>query len=276
MLEYQCSTTDKLNCFSTVVSSNLGILGQKDSGKEDIIYLALGISSLKKGKVLYDGEDIYSLKEEDLNNIRWKKISAVFYNPYNSLNPLYKVSSNFEEIAISHGLEKNASLEIAVEYLKILGEKKEILEKYPYDLSPLEAKRVSIALAMFTDPEYVMIDDIEYGLNDNGRALIVNSLIDLIESSRSKFVILDNDPSVISRLADEFIVLYMGNIVERGNDLREVYHPYTIDLIREELGINKLGIGCPYSANCRFVTPKCEKVRTTKVGNNEVKCIIYW
>ncbi|BDC18051.1 ATP-binding cassette domain-containing protein [Acidianus sp. HS-5] len=275
MLEYVSVYGDILNDFSSKVESNLGILGQRDSGKEEIIFYSLLLKKPKKGKILLDGNEI---KEDNANNIRWKEISAVFYNPYSMFNPIYNIASHFAEIAVSHNIGNYSfSLDIAKEFIKILGLNSSILEKFSYQLTPLEAKKVSLALATFLEPKYVLIDDIEFGINDNGRAVIINSIIDLESILSSKFIVLDNDPAVISRISDEFVVLYRGKIVERGVNINEVYHPYTLDLIRGEISINHLGKGCPYSENCRYSSSKCKEKEPeeTRVGNNNVKCLLY-
>ncbi len=281
MLKYNCVTSEKLNCFSAEISNkSLGILGQKDSGKEDLIYLTLRLKNRKSGNIIFDDVDIFSLSEEEMNAIRWAKISAVFYDPYSMFNPIYNVASHFAEISISHNFgDFHFSEDIAKEYLKILGAKEDLLYKYPTQLSPLEAKKVSIALASFMEPEYIIVDDIEFDLNDNGRATIVNSLIDLMQIIKSSFIIMDNDPAVISRLTDYTIVIYRGETVEEGSDiLHDPYHPYTVDLISGNIKErNIIGRGCIYSENCAYSSYKCKnnKPEKVKVGNGKVKCFLY-
>ncbi|MUM65522.1 ATP-binding cassette domain-containing protein [Acidianus infernus] len=275
MLEYINIYGDTLNNFSLKVESNLGILGQRDSGKEEIIFYTLLLKKPKKGKILLNGNEI---KEDNVNGIRWKEISAVFYNPYSMFNPIYNIASHFAEIVMSHDIgDYNFAVDIAKEFIKILGLDSSVLEKFSYQLTPLEAKKVSLALATFLEPKYVLIDDIEFGINDNGRAVVINSIIDLESILSSKFIVLDNDPAVISRVSDEFVVLYKGKIIERGSNVSEVYHPYTLDLLRGEISINYLGIGCPYSDNCRYSSLKCKEKEPEeiKVGNNYVKCLLY-
>lgn len=275
MLEYLSIYGDVLSDFSLKVESNLGILGQRDSGKEEIIFYTLLLKNPKKGKILLDGNEI---KYDNVNNIRWKEISTVFYNPYSMFNPIYNIASHFAEIVVSHGMgDYNFAVDIAKEFIKILGLDSSVLEKFSYQLTPLDAKKISLALATFLEPKYVLIDDIEFGINDNGRAIIINSIIDLESILSSKFIVLDNDPAVISRVSDEFVVLYKGKMIERGIDMNEVYHPYTLDLIRGEISINRLGKGCPYSENCRYSSLKCKEKEPedTKVGNNSVRCWLY-
>lgn len=275
MLEYVNVYGDILNDFSLRVESNLGILGQRDSGKEEIIFYTLLLKKPKKGKILLDGKEI---REDNINDIRWKEISAVFYDPYSMFSPIYNIASHFAEIAISHDIgDYGFAVDIAKEFIKILGLDSSILEKFSYQLTPLEAKKVSLALAIFLEPKYVLIDDIEFGISDLGRAVIINSIIDLQSIISTKFIVLDNDPAVISRVSDEFVVLYKGKIIEKGINLTEVYHPYTLDLLRGEISTNRLGKGCPYSENCRYSSLKCreKEPEEIKVGNNYVKCLLY-
>ncbi len=282
MLEYSCVTTDRLKCFSLKLpkGAKVGVLGQRDSGKEDVINVALGLKPLVSGDVVLDGQSLTSLSDRELNNIRWTKVSAVFYDPYSLFNPIYDVASHFAEIVISHGLgDFHVAVELAKEFLRVVGGREELLYKYPLDLTPLEAKRVSIAMASFLEPDYILLDDIEYKLNDNGRALIVNSLIDLMGVINSGFLVLDNDPALLSRLSTYTVVVYKGEVVEEGEEvLLQPYHPYTMDLVNGNVGEKNLeGKGCRYSDNCRFSTVKCRESepRMVKVGKSRVKCLMY-
>ncbi|MBW9141103.1 MAG: ATP-binding cassette domain-containing protein [Candidatus Aramenus sp.] len=282
MLEYSCVTTDRLRCFSLKLSkgARVGVLGQRDSGKEDAINVALGLKKAVSGDVLLDGQSVLSLSEVEMNEVRWARISAVFYDPYATFNPIYDVASHFAEIVVSHGLgDYHVAVELAKEFLRILGGKEELLYKYPSDLTPLEAKKVSIAMASFLEPDYILLDDIEYKLNDNGRASILNALINLMGTISSGFLILDNDPAVLSRLSNYFLVVYRGEVVEEGEEVVfQPYHPYTMDLLSGNLGERNLdGKGCRYSENCKFSSFKCKErePKFTSVGKSNVKCFMY-
>ncbi|BBL47491.1 ATP-binding cassette domain-containing protein [Metallosphaera sedula] len=280
MLEYNCVTVKgSLNCFSVRLDKkSVGILGEKDSGKEAIIPATLGLLNNVSGSILLDGVDL--VKSRDLlHKVRWEKISAVFYDPSTMFNPLYTIGSHFAEIVVSHEIgNAEYGVEVGLEYLKLLGLSADVMERLPYQLTPLQLKKVAIALAVFLEPEYVIFDDLEFGLGDIGRASVMNSIIDLMGSVRSSFMFLENNPGILSRLADYVLVLYRGETVEEGQDvLQSPLHPYTIDLINGEIEEEKVeGKGCVYSGICKHSTPKCfENVNWVSMGNHRVRCIAY-
>ncbi|AWS00220.1 ATP-binding cassette domain-containing protein [Metallosphaera hakonensis] len=280
MLEYRCLTVgESLKCFNvTLGKESIGVLGEKDSGKEVIIPATLGLLSNVSGSILLDGTDLVKSKDI-LLKARWEKISAVFYDPASMFNPIYDIGSHFAEIVVSHEMgNPEYGIETGIEFLKVLGVEKEVMEKLPHQLSPVQLKKVAIALATFLEPDHVIIDDLEFGLGDIGRAAVVNSLIDLMGSVRSSFMILENNPGILSRLSDRIVVLYSGEMVEEGKDvLITPLHPYTVDLIAGEIKDKKRKAkGCPYSGECRHATPKClGEIPWLTLGNQRVRCVAY-
>ncbi|MBP1357961.1 MAG: ATP-binding cassette domain-containing protein [Sulfolobus sp.] len=274
MLKYECvSVKGKLNCFTLEVTMDTGILGQRDSGKEEIINVTFGLSR-GTGKILLDDMDVLSKKD----SLFWTKISVVFYDPMQLFNPIYDIASHFIEIGMSHGMEdEELVLETAKEILKILNVKDEVLNSYPNHLRTLELKKVALALATFLEPEYLFVDDVEYNLSEEEIIHIVNSIIELKDTFGMKLVVFDNDPAVLSRLAEYFVTLYRGEIVEEGYELLEYpLHPYTIDLLNKELREkNYEGNGCVYSLNCKFSSLKCKSIkpRLVNLGGKKVKCL---
>ncbi|QKQ99129.1 ABC transporter ATP-binding protein [Metallosphaera tengchongensis] len=278
MLKYDCLTVGtELHCLTAEIDkTSVGILGERDSGKELLIPATLGLIDGVSGSIYLDNIDL--VKSRDLlDRIRWRRISAVFYDPFTMFNPLYDVASHFSEIVVSHNLgNEEFGIEVGLEYVKLLGLDGTIMSKLPHQLSPLHAKKVAIALATFLEPDYILIDDIEFGLSDIGRASLINSLIDLMGTVRSTFVFLDNNPAILSRLTDYVIVLFKGRTVEEGYRILEnPLHPYLIDLIRGEIkDTNVLGEGCPYSSQCRFSTSKCKtEVPWVSLDGRKVRCL---
>ncbi|BFH72142.1 ATP-binding cassette domain-containing protein [Sulfurisphaera javensis] len=275
-LKYECLTVEgKLNCFTLEIKEDTGILGQRDSGKEEVINATFKLTKAS-GKILLDDVDIMSKGDK----LYWEKLSVVFYDPMKLFNPIYDIASHFIEIGISHDMEnEELILETAKEVFKVLNIREEILYSYPHQLRSLELKKVALALASFLEPEYLFIDDIEYNLNEIEIGLLVNSIIDLKETFDINLIVFDNDPAVISRLADYIAVLYRGEVVEEGYHVIEYpYHPYTIDLIEGNLKEeNLVGEGCIYSKNCKYSTYKCRltKPKMVNLGERYVKCLGY-
>jgi len=274
MLKYECVTVrGKLNCFTLDITRDTGILGQRDSGKEEIINATFKLTKAD-GKIFLDETDVLEKGEE----LFWTKLAVVFYDTMKLFNPIYDVASHFIEIGISHELEnEELIIESAKEILKILGVKDDVLTYYPYQLRPLELKKVGIALASFLEPEYLFIDDVEYNLSEAEIINIVNSIIDLQDTFNMKLIVFDNDPAVLSRLTDYFVTLYKGEIVEEGFDVLEYpLHPYTADLLNRNLKEQSfVGKGCVYSLNCEYSSYKCKTVtpKLVDLGGRKVKCL---
>ncbi|WP_221288203.1 ATP-binding cassette domain-containing protein [Stygiolobus caldivivus] len=281
MLEYKCLTVGKkLSCFTATIRSHTGILGQRESGKEEIIKATFRLIKAD-GEVKLDGVNILGMKDEEFRKILWTKISWVPYDVMQLFNPIYDVASHFVEIFISHGLgNSDYALDVAREFLKILGlNPEEVLKSYVFQLSPLKLKKTALALALFTEPEHVLVDDIEYGISEIDQIQVVNSIIDVMSTTSSIFLISDNDPAVLSRVADHFIVLYRGEILEEGdNVLVDPLHPYTIDVLRGYVAPEGyLSDGCVYANSCYYSSVKCmlKKPEMIKIGNRVVKCHLY-
>ena len=279
MIEYECLTVKgKLKCFNAKFEGNVGVLGQRDSGKEEIVRATFGLVKAE-GKIIVDGVDLTGLKKEEFNGLLWTKMSLMTYDPKAMFNPIYDVASHFVEIVVSHGMgDSSFAIELAKEALRVVGEREEVLYYYPHQLSPLSLKRVALALAIFTEPEHVFVEDIEYGLSELNRIYLLNSIIDALNSYSSKLVVFDNDPAVISRLADYVYVIYKGEVVEEGTEvLGNPMHPYTMDYLSGNVSDSEPGKGCVYSRACRFATPKCQE-REPNVFRHErgvVRCNLY-
>lgn len=270
-MKYDCVTTSELNCFSLEVKEDTGILGQRDSGKEEVIRATFGLSEIKGGSILLHGKRI---GKEDY----WTRISVILYDPMEMFNPIYDIASHFVEVAVSHKrYTPEQAIEVAKDLIKTFNESEEILYTYPRKLSMIKLKKISIILASFLQPEYILIDDIEYGLSEIGRGVILNMLIDLKSLFNTTYLVFDNDPAVISRLTSYVVVMYRGDKVEEGYDVIEYpTHPYTIDLISGFLKDRneKAERGCIYSLNCRFSSLNCleKKPEYKRVNNRWVRC----
>ncbi len=280
MIEYDCLTVKNLvDCFSIKqVKGNVGILGEQTSNKEYIVKASMKlIPSI--GHFYLNGEDVLYTSEEVFKSYLWTRLSEVPSDPYGLFSELYDLRSHFSEIVLSHGLgDEHYADELAVEYVKLLGLETGVLEKYPFQLNPVDAKKVEIALAGFLNPEVIFVEDIGCGMGDVQVSVILNSLLDLGSVVRSSFVVLDNDPAVISRLADYVVVMYKGEVVEGGDDvISHPLHPYTQAYLGGYLRPSVPGSGCKFSSSCPFSSPVCKESSPKQVviGRSTVKCNLY-
>ncbi len=280
MIEYDCLTVkEKLECFSLRQTvGNVGILGEENSNKEYLAKASMRLIS-STGHFYINGEDVLSVSPEEFKDYLWVKLSEIPSDPYLLFSELYDIKSHFVEIVISHGIgDKHYAEELALEYVKLLGLETSILDKYTFQLNPIDAKKVEIALASFLNPEVIFVEDIGSGLNDVQVNVILNSLLDMESVTGSSFVVLDNDPAVISRLADYVVVMYKGETIEEGEDVLSFpLHPYTQAYLGGYLRPSVAGRGCKFSMSCPFSSSKCkeERPKGTNVGSSFVRCNLY-
>ncbi|WP_162204984.1 ABC transporter ATP-binding protein [Sulfuracidifex tepidarius] len=280
MIEYDCLTVkDKLECFSLrQIDGNVGILGEGNSNKEYLVKASMRLVN-STGHFYINGEDVLSVTSEEFKDYLWIKLSEIPSDPYTLFSELYDIKSHFVEIVMSHGLgDEHYAEELALEYVKLLGLETSVLDKYTFQLNPMEAKKVEIALASFLNPEVIFVEDIGCGLNDVQVNVILNSLLDMESVTDSSFVVLDNDPAVISRLADYTVVLYKGEIIEEGEEVLSFpLHPYTQAYLGGYLRPSLPGRGCKFSSSCPFSSFRCKEEipKGANVGRSFVRCHLY-
>ncbi|QZY53863.1 ABC transporter ATP-binding protein [Crassaminicella profunda] len=214
---------------------SIAIVGESGSGKSTIGNILLGFESLTGGNILYEGRPIRIFNKKDWKNYR-KNIQVVFQDAQNSLNPRMKVKD-----IIAEPLKNFTNFNRKQRYLKV----KEILllvdlnendgEKYPYDFSTGQQKRINVARAIICRPQLVVIDEGTSGLDPE----IKNNMIKLIRKLQKNqgitFVIITHDISVAQKLASHMIILKEGKIIENIENFKSVSQcksNYAHELIR--------------------------------------------
>jgi peptide/nickel transport system ATP-binding protein len=275
-------------------STVLGIAGESGSGKSTLVYamtrLLRAPGMISGGSVLLnslgDGEDasqslnLVTANEKELRKIRWSRVSIVLQSALSALDPVQRISKEFDEVLKTHrpNMSKAQRHERAVVLLTMVGLNEDRLQRYPHELSGGQRQRIMIALALALDPELVIMDEPTTALDVVTQREILNELQDL----RSKFdfamIFITHDLSLLVELADEIVVMYAGEIVEqaRAKDLYEApRHPYTLGLLnsfppmhgerRELMGIpgsppdlSDLPPGCNFAPRCPFVMARCK------------------
>jgi peptide/nickel transport system ATP-binding protein len=274
-------------------STVLGIAGESGSGKSTLVYamtrLLRAPGMISGGSVLLNslGDDdhvaqsldLVTANEKELRRIRWSRVSIVLQSALSALDPVQRISKEFDEILKTHRPDMNKAQrhERAVALLTTVGLDEDRLQRYPHELSGGQRQRIMIAMALALDPELVIMDEPTTALDVVTQREILNELQDL----RSKFdfamIFITHDLSLLVELADEIVVMYAGEIVEqaRAKDLYEApRHPYTLGLLnsfppmhgerRELTGIpgsppdlSDLPVGCNFAPRCPFVMARC-------------------
>lgn len=224
----------------------VGLMGESGCGKSvtalSIVRLLPEPSGrIAGGSVVFDGVDLRKLSERDLERVRGKQIGFVFQDPLASLNPVYRAGTQIvEAIRLHERVSRSAAKARAIELLRRVGvpQPEERFEAYPHELSGGLRQRVMIAIAIACGPSLLIADEPTSALDMVTQRQIVLLFRDLVRAQGTSLLLIAHDPALLSELSDEIVVLYAGQVVERGPASRVLAtpsHPYTQALLRSVL-----------------------------------------
>jgi len=232
------------------------------------------------GKILFNGQDLLELSEEDMQKIRGNHIAMVFQEPMTSLNPVFTIGDQIKEtIQIHEQLGKNEILRRCIQILKDVGipSPENRLNDYPHQLSGGQRQRVMIAMALACNPDLVIADEPTTALDVTIQVQILDLFKELQEKRNMSLVYITHDLGVVANIADRIYVMYSGNIVEQGS-AHDIFHnpchPYTQGLLASLPSLKKRGStlhsipgavpdpaykpsGCPFHPRCEYATGIC-------------------
>ena len=229
--------------FPVEKGQTVGIVGESGSGKSVTCYSLLGLIPTPPGKVedgsaIFDGTDLLKCTEDDLCNIRGKRISMIFQDPMTCLNPYLRISTQITEpLRIHMGMDKKTAKNEAVNALREVGipEPEKRVDMYPHEFSGGMRQRAMIAMALITKPEILIADEPTTALD----VTVQKQILELIKSRQRELgtsvIFITHDLAVISEICDEVNVMYAGKIVERATS-KELFsnplHAYTRSLLQ--------------------------------------------
>ncbi|HEX8352919.1 MAG TPA: ABC transporter ATP-binding protein [Pyrinomonadaceae bacterium] len=221
----------------------LGIVGESGSGKSVTNLSVLRLipsppGRIVSGEVLFHGQDILSLPQDEVRKIRGKRISMIFQDPMTSLNPFMRISKQLMEITQIHlGHTREQAYEHAVRMLETVGipEARARVDSYPHEFSGGMRQRVMIAMALACEPELLIADEPTTALDVTIQAQILELIKNLKEKTGTSVILITHDLGVVAGMSDHIIVMYAGKVFERA-PTRELFaapgNPYTKGLLK--------------------------------------------
>jgi oligopeptide transport system ATP-binding protein len=212
----------------------LGLVGESGCGKSTLGRCILRLHEPTGGRILLDGQDILSLKSQELRKVR-TQFQMIFQDPYASLNPRLRVREIVGESLRVHGMAGTDSwVDMVGELLKKVGLQPDHMQRYPHEFSGGQRQRIGIARALALSPRLIIADEPVSALDVSIRAQVINLLDSLKAEYGLSYLFISHDLAVVEHMADYIAVMYLGKIVEVGSD-RDLYqyplHPYTKALL---------------------------------------------
>lgn len=271
--------------YSITKGRTLGIVGESGCGKSVTSFSIMGLlenpGEITGGEILFKGEKISHLKDEQLLKYRGQHMAMIFQEPMTALNPVIRIGEQINEQFIKHRphLSSKEVKEHSIEMLNLVGipSPEERYKSYPHQLSGGMRQRALIAMALSCDPEFLIADEPTTALDVTIQAQILDLIQDLQNRLGMAVQFITHDLGVISEVADDILVMYAGRVCEQGSAdeiFKKPSHPYTHALLNS---IPKLGhkvhrlptiegtvpsianrpSGCQFKNRCEFATDIC-------------------
>ena len=283
--------------FAIDKGESIGIAGESACGKSTLglsIIQMISNGKIYSGKIQFDGQSLLDIPDDEFDKkIRWKEISMVFQGAMSSLDPVFSIQEQFDEVLKQHNFEGDSKQSI-IQSLNSVNLDESVLKKFPHELSGGMKQRVIIAMALILKPKFVIADEPTTALDVLIQAQIVNMFKKLKKDGQS-FMIISHDLAVLSEVAEKIGIMYGGRMVEFG-DSEEIFlepkHPYTKGLLESIPVLSKdtkpkfiPGIppnlvnpseGCKFYDRCPEAMEKCKKdPPKIKTKTGYVSCWLY-
>ena len=236
--------------------TTVGIVGESGCGKSVTSLSLMQLVQAPQGQVVSgeirylasDGKcyNIAKMPRSEMLHIRGKEISMIFQEPMTSLNPVFTIGEQMDEVVLLH--EEGATAESAkahsIEMLQLVGiaMPDKVYASYPHELSGGMRQRVMIAMALSCGPRLIIADEPTTALDVTIQAQILDLLRGIKDKINGSIMLITHDLGVIAEMADYVVVMYAGRIIEKGT-VREIFHtpkhPYTVGLMRSKPSVNK-------------------------------------
>ena len=295
--------------FDLASGETLGIVGESGCGKSVTALSILRLippetGRISGGSILFEGNDLAKLGEQEMKRLRGHRISMIFQEPMTSLNPVLTIGTQIAENVVRHlGVPWKAARERACEMLDLvrISDARRRLDEYPHQLSGGMRQRVMIAMALSCDPQVLIADEPTTALDVTVQAQILDLMLELKEKTGTAIVLITHDLGVVAETTQRVVVMYAGRKVEEAPVLAlfdNPLHPYTRGLMRAiprlDLDLEQAGtrprlqeipglvprltqpiVGCAFASRCELATDRCRTEAPPVVdagGGHTVAC----
>jgi peptide/nickel transport system ATP-binding protein len=287
--------------FSIYPGESIGIVGESGSGKSTMAMALLRLQNAKStevtGSALFEGEDLLSLPENRVNELRWTQISVVFQRAMNALSPVHRISTQIEDIYRVHEprATKQEIKEKAVDLLHLVNLPERVYSLYPHEMSGGMLQRVSIAISLLHSPKLLVFDEATTALDVVTQGQILSEVTELEKTLHTTRVMITHDMSVVASSCSKVAVMYAGELMEVGTVrqvLKDPRHPYSQGLVDSFPALRGGTVelksipgflpdlsaeisGCMFAPRCAYADERCRSNRPpsrTLCDGRTVRC----
>ena len=263
----------------------VGIVGESGCGKSTLINAILGLLAdngrIDRGSISFEGHDLTKVDAKTMQDLRGPRISTVFQDPMGALNPVISVGQQMRNIQYRQKLSRKEKDTRSVAMLKQvrIPDAEQALDRFPHEFSGGMKQRIAIAMALMMEPALLIADEPTTALDATLEVTTIELLKELQEEIGCSVLFISHHLGVIAELCDDVVVMYAGEVVERGTT-RQLFnnpsHPYTARLLEcdparqtertrllptipgEIPDLRRRPPGCIFAARCTLRVPACE------------------